>query len=86
MTLQRAQTANDENIFLLRKEVRATKDNLENLQDAVNGRLQTLEKSLPYFKENQSFTKNVPENKRKISSSSERFGMFYLIWVLFTLT
>ena len=41
-TLQRVQSANDENFFLLGKEVRATEQNVKNLGDAVNDHLQVL--------------------------------------------
>ena len=41
-TLQRVQSANDENFFLLGSEVRATQQNIRNLRDAVNDHLQVL--------------------------------------------
>ena len=41
-TLQRVQSANDENFFLLGNEVRATQQNIRNLRDAVNDHLQVL--------------------------------------------
>ena len=41
-TLQRVQSANDENFFLLDNEVRATQQNVKNLRDAVNDHLQVL--------------------------------------------
>ena len=43
-TLQRVQSANDENFFQLQNEFRATQENVKNLRDAVNDRLQTLNK------------------------------------------
>ena len=41
-TLQRVQSANDENFFLLGNEVRETQQNVKNLRDAVNDHLQVL--------------------------------------------
>ena len=41
-TLQRVQSANDENFFLLGNEVRETQQNVKNLRDAVNDHLQAL--------------------------------------------
>ena len=41
-TLQRVQSANDENIFLLGNEVRVTQQNVKNLRQAVNDHLQVL--------------------------------------------
>ena len=41
-TLQRVQSANDENFFLLGNEVRETQQNVKNLRDAVNNHLQVL--------------------------------------------
>ena len=38
-TLQRVQSANDENFFLLGNEVRETRQNVKNLRDAVNDHL-----------------------------------------------
>ena len=42
-TLQRVQSANDENFFLLGNEVRATQQNVKSLRDAVNDHLQVLQ-------------------------------------------
>ena len=42
-TLQGVQSANDENFFLLGKEVRETQQNVKNLRDAVNAHLQVLQ-------------------------------------------
>ena len=42
-TLQRVQSANDENFFLMGNEVRATQQNVKNLRDAVNDHLQVLQ-------------------------------------------
>ena len=42
-TLQRVQSANDENFFLLVNEVRETQQNVKNLRDAVNDHLQVLD-------------------------------------------
>ena len=41
-SLQRVQSANDENFFLLGNEVRVTQQNVKNLRDAVNDHLQVL--------------------------------------------
>ena len=41
-TLQRVQSANDGNFFLLGNELRATQQNVKNLRDAVNNHLQVL--------------------------------------------
>ena len=41
-TLQRVQSANNENFFLLGDEVRATQQNVKNLRNAVNDHLQVL--------------------------------------------
>ena len=40
--MQRVQSANDENFFLLGNEVRETQQNVKNLRDAVNDLLQVL--------------------------------------------
>ena len=42
-TLQRVQSANDENFLLLGNEVRATQQNVKNLRDAVNDHLRVLD-------------------------------------------
>ena len=42
-TLQRVQSANDENFFLLGTEIRAMQQNVKNLRDAVNDHLQVLQ-------------------------------------------
>ena len=42
-TLQRVQSANDENFFLLGNEVQETQQNVKNLRDAVNDHLQVLQ-------------------------------------------
>ena len=60
-TLQRVQSVNDENFFQLGNEVRATQENVQNLRDEVNDRLQTLD-----------VVKNVPKHKRNIPASSKR--------------
>ena len=85
-TLQRVQSANDENFFLLGTEVRATQQNVKNLRDAVNDHLQVLQYRINGIQGDLIQHKQCQQRRAQHPSSSKRFDMSYLIWVLCTLT
>ena len=66
-TLQRVQSANDENFFLLGNEVRTTQENVRNLRDAVNDRLQTLDKKFTVIQGELTLYKECAEKQTKHS-------------------
>ena len=66
-TLQRVQSANNENFFPLGIEIRATQENVRNLRDAVNDRLRTLDKTFSLFNGGLTLYKECAEKHAKHS-------------------
>ena len=67
VTFRRFQSANDENCFLSKNEVQATQENVKNLRDAVNDRLQTLDKNFTLILGELTLYKECAEKQAKLS-------------------
>ena len=85
-TLQRVQSANDENFFLLGNEVRATQQIVRNLRDAGNDHRQVLQDRINGIQGDLIQHKECQRRQVQHCPSSNRLDMPYPIWVLCTLT